>query len=757
MTPPQCDSPFGRATPRDNDALSLIHDANEPLYLVNPIPKGDARQHQALLNSLTRLPAPGGNGAHQSIFKTALLAVSAGLQHREWRGLLHSNMPRGTRTVRHREYWTQWNNAVRQIAGATRYENCGPIPQPAWPNGRAIFEALVSSCPEISLSSLPDTVSNARRSPQSLSSAEALYEFLDYAPFSPDDRIFIGPEQCPRREQERHIRSIEDLLSSLECGRRAPDGPFFSYHVLDGQPHQIDDGEPSFRCKEAVIKFPLYAGEIDLVDGQRVPIDIQLRFWMALNRIGLPLYALTHSGGKSVHALVVSGVSSEEDYSYWVKEEIYRRRFNQIPGWDTSICSLSRLVRLAGAIRPNNGAVQSLLWLNRRVPPLHPSMVIRQLDQFVNAISAPRTASTMMILGELRAPELGNDPTELLKSRFLYLGAICLFVGPTGSGKSVWVLQAAIYWAVGRTFFGLQPGDVYQKLGMEILIVQAENDEGDLAEMRDGVIKGTTDLNTAEKELALRRVRIDTISDRSGDAFVSEIDRLLHESPSIRLLIVDPAFAYLGGDSNSQRDVSHFMRELLTPVLQKRNVGMILVHHPNKPLRGKDKEHLETGDYAYLGAGSAEWINPARAALALRSTGSETVFELRAAKRGRRLQWMDANGEPTLVKHIAHHSAPGVICWRDATVQEVTDVTSKGKRGRPSQVDTLPCVRAVVQQPGESQGFYTARLAKALSCSDESVRKALKACVSAGLLREQLSGGFKRYHATETGREKANP
>ena len=46
-------------------------------------------------------------------------------------------------------------------------------------------------------------------------------------------------------------------------------------------------------------------------------------------------------------------------------------------------------------------------------------------------------------------------------------------------------MQMAMYWSVGKTLFGIQPGDIYQRDGMRILLVQAENDEGDLAEMRD--------------------------------------------------------------------------------------------------------------------------------------------------------------------------------------------------------------------------------------------------------------------------------
>jgi hypothetical protein len=374
------------------------------------------------------------------------------------------------------------------------------------------------------------------------------------------------------------------------------------------------------------------------------------------------------------------------------------------------------------------------------------------------------------LLGELRTPTYGNDPDELLKWRFLYRGGICLLCGPTGVGKSALGMQGAMHWSVGRDFFGILPGEVYQAAGMRILLVQAENDEGDLAEMRDGVLAGCEDLGEEEKALALKRVTVCTICDKSAEAFAAAVEALLVERGPVHqgspeaiavqgcafdLVIVDPAFAYLGGDSNSQKDVSHFMRELLNPLLQKHRVGMILLHHTNKPLRGKEKESWAAGDYAYLGAGSAEWINPARAALAIRSLGSDTVFELRAPKRGKRLRWVDADGEPTVVKYIAHHREPGVICWREATADEVADVGGKGKGGRRKQYEDFECVHAVMHRPGESQTFYVDLIAGKLECGKSTVRRMLQKCAKAGWIAERGDQQFRRYEVSDKGQKEA--
>jgi len=357
----------------------------------------------------------------------------------------------------------------------------------------------------------------------------------------------------------------------------------------------------------------------------------------------------------------------------------------------------------------------------------------------------------VMQLGDLKSPTFGDDPTELIGHRFLYRGGVCLLLGPTGIGKSALLMQIGIHLAVGRGLFGIEPGACYTVLGMKVLLVQAENDEGDLAEMRDGVMAGCTGLSGNEKELAARQMMVTTMCDRSGERFTESLGSMLVAHGPFDVVIVDPAFAYLGGDSNSQRDVSRFMRELLNPLLQKHSVGMILAHHTNKPLRGKEKDSWAAGDFAYLGAGSAEWINPARAALALRSIGSDRLFELRAAKRGRRLGWRDEDGLPTNVQHIAHSDEPGVICWRAASNREVEDVLTKDTVGRPRKCSVAQILKMIGHRPGESQVKYTEAGAGILNCSKTAVQNAIRDAEEKGFLTVSEVGKRKCYRLSSVG------
>ena len=79
----------------------------------------------------------------------------------------------------------------------------------------------------------------------------------------------------------------------------------------------------------------------------------------------------------------------------------------------------------------------------------------------------------------------GNDPDELLKHRFLCRKGGLLVVGQTGAGKSSLTMQMMIQWALGKSCFGIEPARP-----LKSLLLQAENDDGDLGDMKAGVFSG---------------------------------------------------------------------------------------------------------------------------------------------------------------------------------------------------------------------------------------------------------------------------
>lgn len=245
-----------------------------------------------------------------------------------------------------------------------------------------------------------------------------------------------------------------------------------------------------------------------------------------------------------------------------------------------------------------------------------------------------------------------------------------LLVGPTGVGKSSLTMQLAMSWALGRECFGVEPVGP-----LKTLLIQAENDDGDLAEQRDGVLSGLA-LTDAEREAVYDQIMVVSENTKCGDNFIVRLHELLEETKP-DMVIVDPALAYIGGDVSAQKDVSPFLRTKLNPLLTRYRVGMVIVHHTNKPLRGKDKKDgWKAGEFAYLGAGSAEWANWARAILCLQGTDEHGKFVLIAAKRGQRLFWVDDNGGKAYVKGLSHGES-GTICWREVPMSEVTQDDDK--------------------------------------------------------------------------------
>jgi hypothetical protein len=294
-------------------------------------------------------------------------------------------------------------------------------------------------------------------------------------------------------------------------------------------------------------------------------------------------------------------------------------------------------------------------------------------------------------LGTFKLPDF-DDPAELLEHRFLCRGGGLLLVGPTGVGKSAFVMHCAVLWALGEPAFGIRPS-----MPLRILIIQAENDDGDLAEMRHGVLSALK-LSKDDCEIACERVSIATENARTSFAFIKQVvERLLAEHRP-DLIIIDPALAYLGGDTNSQKDVGAFLRNQLNPLLTEYQCGCVVVHHTNKPLQGKERSQWKAGDFAYLGTGSAEWSNWARAMLGIRSIGSHDVYELLACKRGNRLCWKDEAGNRSYSKYIAHAKEDGLIYWREADESEIPAGKDGGESDEIVVLSLVPPTGAVPKE-----------------------------------------------------------
>jgi hypothetical protein len=244
-------------------------------------------------------------------------------------------------------------------------------------------------------------------------------------------------------------------------------------------------------------------------------------------------------------------------------------------------------------------------------------------------------------------------------------------------------MQAMISWALNKPAFDIHPTGP-----LTSLLIQAENDDGDLADMRDGVVTGMS-LSDEDRAEAMGRIFVHQETNSSGNDFVNSIVRPLLIAHEPDLLWIDPALAYIGGETTSQADVGAFLRNGLQPLLREFGCGGIIIHHTNKPPTQKTKKKPTSLDLAYAGSGSAEWANWARAVLVIEPTDVRNVYNLHAAKRGNHLRWDDGDGSRVLRKTIAHSLKPDEIYWRSATDHEESLLDLPAGESRADEVLNL--------------------------------------------------------------------
>ncbi|MDX9794527.1 MAG: AAA family ATPase, partial [Kiritimatiellia bacterium] len=138
-----------------------------------------------------------------------------------------------------------------------------------------------------------------------------------------------------------------------------------------------------------------------------------------------------------------------------------------------------------------------------------------------------------------------RNPAALFRSGWLRKGGGAFIIAPSGVGKSVMTVQAAICWALGLPFFGICP-----VRPLKIVVIQAEDDREEIAGFRNSVRHGLVtdfgvdgddiDLVTGAKDPAAARVLFYRAIGKVGDSFVDEVGAILDAYPDVDLVIVNP-------------------------------------------------------------------------------------------------------------------------------------------------------------------------------------------------------------------------
>jgi RecA-family ATPase len=364
----------------------------------------------------------------------------------------------------------------------------------------------------------------------------------------------------------------------------------------------------------------------------------------------LPIAALVYSGARSLHALVRIDAADAAEYAARVG---YLFGALEKHGVDPVTRNPSRHTRVPGAAR--GAGRQELLAVN---------IGRKSFDDWHDWIEIKSNVPARIRIKDLAEFKATADPACLLSDRFLCKGGTCFIVGQSGLGKSSFCMQAAITWARGLPLLGVE-GFLTPKRRLKSLIIQSENDLGDLAEAYQGVVRGQG-LNifdeAVQKDMEEMVVfRRDTI--HTGEEF-ARVAAYAIEEDKPDLVWVDPTLAFFGDDMKDQKAVSRFFRQLLTPIAESTGVVWMMLHHTGKPSRNP-KEAWSEDDFAYLGTGSSEQTNWARATMAiLGEKDAPGIYKLLLGKRWKRAGLKGDDALPSRVLYMKHGDTG--ICWQRA-------------------------------------------------------------------------------------------
>lgn len=472
--------------------------------------------------------------------------------------------------------------------------------------------------------------------------------------------------------------------------------------------------------------------------GGRVPKDAQFGAFLHSD---MPITAVIDSGNKSLHAWVRVDATNAQEYSERV-DEVFQ--WFEALNLDRANRNPSRYSRCPDAWRTEEGEErrQRLLAVGLGAA----SWQAWEQHQAAEQLGSPTRLSNLLTY------DVGADKNSVLGNRWLCRGGSLLLVGQSGVGKSSLNMQLAIGWALGAAemTFGIQP--VHP---LKSLILQAENDEGDLAEVAQGVAAGFA-LSQDALASANDRLLWHRITTLTGEEFCSALENLvaLHKPD---LVWIDPLLSFIGDDLSDARVIASFCAERLSSIALRTGCIFVLVHHTGKP--PKDKGPLENwtaSDLAYSGLGSSALTNWAREVAVLVRQPSEgpPTFSLTLCKRRKRAGLRSIAGEAAESIYI-RHSADGRIRWEQCDYErpEKEERPAKKAQGTAKPNVKFRLGRPKVDLPADAMEELYVRLDEALGMEQkgEGRRLILEAAERHGVSEKTISNKIAEIRLRKAG------
>jgi len=299
-------------------------------------------------DALRAIPKPG-TGCHGALLSVANLGIRAGVSPEQIAYDLAHHIPRGTRTVPAKEISEAVQKAVNDAGMATgggRVYAPVPPPKPAL-DGPAYLRKLITrsdGATEADLWELSPFRIDWAPGPQD---AVTVLRML----YRSDEILFCGGKY------DTAVQSVRRWVAAIQAGA-VPE--HIAPNPMTGRAHPTKDGKESFRSDSAVADHRFVVVEFDAITEAH-----QMAFWHSIIQGKLlPVAALIHSGGKSVHGWIKVDLPDAAAWDEVVRVELYGAsgRLTAL-GADKACANPARLSRLAGHKR-DGSRLQRLLYLN---------------------------------------------------------------------------------------------------------------------------------------------------------------------------------------------------------------------------------------------------------------------------------------------------------------------------------------------------------------------------------------------------------
>ena len=343
------------------------------------------------------------------------------------------------------------------------------------------------------------------------------------------------------------IKKHPDDLGATIGDWKAECGAWIRFNPLDGSGVKNDN----------ITRFT-YA----LVESDDMPISEQDAIYRKLE---LPIATLTHSAGKSLHAIVRVDAENYEEYR---KRVDFLYDFLEKNGLkvDKQNRNPSRLSRMPGVTR--NGQIQTLITTN-----IGRKSWIEWLD-FVEGAN-DELPSLSNLAEELKCPP--KLPEELIEG-VLRCGHKMLISGSSKAGKSFLLMELAIALSEGMEWLG------FKCKKSKVLYVNLEIDSASCINRFAEIYKALKIAPKHSEDISIWNLRGHAVPlDKLVPKLLRRIANLHYDA-----VIIDPIYKVIMGDENNASEMGAFCNQF-DKICNETGCATIYCHHHSKGAQGFKK------------------------------------------------------------------------------------------------------------------------------------------------------------------------